>query len=155
MKILSFISNIESKTVLGLFIGLLAYLYKCIDISILILIILMIFDYISGISVILKDRIVLGKNKFDYKIGVFGAIKKLFYFMIIATGFLIDYLIIHYSSCVNFNINTNGGIGFVICFYFIGNEGLSLVQNWLKLGIKVPSVLTNIFEKFINQNVKK
>jgi len=155
MRFLAFLSNIEIKGIFALVFSVFGYVYECIDISIIILSIFMIFDYITGIAIVFKNRVIDGEDTFDYKKGIFGAIKKLFYFMIITVGFLLDYLIQHFSGMFDANIVTNGLIGTILCFYFIGNEGLSLIENWRILGIDIAEILIDIFQKFKNIKPKE
>jgi phage-related holin len=41
-------------------------------------------------------------------------------------------------------------LGFAVIFYLIGNEGVSLYNNWIKLGLSVPKFLSNIFNNLKN-----
>ena len=75
--------------------------------------------------------------------------------MIITVGFLLDYLIQHFSGMFDASIVTNGLIGTILCFYFIGNEGLSLIENWRILGIDIAEILIDIFQKFKNIKPKE
>ena len=36
-------------------------------------------------------------------------------------------------------------ISYVVLFYFIGTEGLSLLKNWGKIGLPLPNVLKSFF----------
>jgi toxin secretion/phage lysis holin len=130
------------KGIFGASIAVFSFLYGCISEMIIVLAILILFDYITGVLVAKKDK------TFNYNKGCWGAIKKLSYLMIITTGYLTDITINSFASIIGINFNTYGALGFCVIFYLIGNEGISLFENWSKLGLPVPGFLNNIFNNF-------
>lgn len=130
------------KAICGATSYIFTYLTKTINEIFVILALLMIFDYITGIIIAIKE------GKFSYKQGILGVVKKLSYIMILATGYLVDYLVNYLSKRVGLDFQTYGSLGFVVTFYLLGNEGISLCYNWSSLGLPVPKTLMIIFEKF-------
>lgn len=94
-----------------------------------------IIDYITGIIKAKKNK------KENSKEGVKGILKKVCYWLIIMTTFIISYILI--EICNKFNIN----IEFVMFFgwFTLGclaiNEARSIVENLIELEINVPTFL--------------
>lgn len=130
------------KGIFGALVAVFAFLYGCISEMIIVLAILILFDYITGVLVAKKN------GTFDCNKGIWGAIKKLSYLMIITTGYLTDITINSFTNLIGIDFNTYGALGFCVIFYLIGNEGISLYENWTKLGLPVPTFLNNIFINF-------
>lgn len=136
---------------LGILIGVFSYLAQCVNEVVIILAILMIFDYVTGTTVALTEK------NFSAKAGAWGAVKKLYYIMILATGYLSDILINSFAIKLGLSFCTHGALGFAVAFYLIGNEGISLYMNWSKLGLPAPKFLFNIFSniKLLAKNTVK
>lgn len=140
--------NYEAKGIIGAAVGVFGFLYGCITEILVVLGILMLFDYITGVTVALKE------GNFNPAQGVWGAIRKLFYIMIVATGFLADFTISDIATKVDLEINTHGLLGIVVTLYLIGNEGLSLTRNWVILGLPAPPFLRKLFGYIKDQSGK-
>lgn len=122
--------------------ALIMYLYSCINEAVIILIILMIFDYMTGIT-----KLFFLKEPFSCEKGLIGVIRKMLYGILVMTGFLTDYIISTTSVDLGLDIKTNGFIGFIVVFYLIGNEGLSVLNNLVDCGVPMPKQLINIYKK--------
>ena len=132
----------QEKGVLGALIAVFSYLYSCVSEMIIVLAILMIFDWITGCMVAKKE------GRYDHESGTWGAVKKLFYIVIIVTGYLADITITVFAHKAGLDFNTYGALGFAVTFYLIGNEGVSVYTNALRLGLPVPRFLINVFNNF-------
>jgi toxin secretion/phage lysis holin len=133
------LEDANKKTLIGTIFGVMSFLYGCITEIVIVLAILMVFDYITGVTVALKER------KFDPNVGVWGACRKLFYIMIVAVGFLADYVVQIVAEEASIGFSTGGVLGLAVVFYLIGNEGLSLARNWTRLGLPCPPILKKVF----------
>lgn len=99
-----------------------------LDYLLLTLIIFILIDYITGV---LKS---IYQHKISSKVGAKGIIKKIGYIIIVFLSSTTDYL-----------LGNTDYIRKAVIFMFIANEGISILENWSKMGIKIPSVLkTNI-----------
>ena len=97
------------------------------NISIIVLISFMALDYITGI---LKAYVT--KN-LSSSIGIKGITKKALILIVLIVGSLLDKL-----------INSNEWIfRTLICYFYISNEGLSLLENCAILGLPLPNKLLN------------
>lgn len=94
-----------------------------------VLLVLVIFDYVSGIWA----AGVLGQLK--SKIGLVGIARKVFIFVMVAVGHLVDGIL---------------GDGHMfrdtVAYFYIANELLSLIENGGKLGAPIPPVIRQAVE---------
>ena len=118
--------------------------------------ILNLIDYITGIIKAKKNKTESSKE------GVKGILKKVCYWLIIVTTFIISYILI--EICSKFNIN----IQFVMFFgwFTLGclsiNEARSIIENLVELKINVPNFLVKgleitekKFTKIVDENIEK
>lgn len=95
-----------------------------------ILLIMMILDYISGILSAIYNK------KLNSKVGFKGITQKFSYLVIVVLSLLIDKV-----------INDNGTISSLILYFLIGNDGISILENIGKTGVKLPKKLKEVFEQ--------
>jgi toxin secretion/phage lysis holin len=131
--------NAETKGLLGCITGVAIFLYNSMTEIVIVLALLMLFDYVTGISLALKNK------SFSREKGAWGAFNKLMYSVIICSGFLLDYTTTYILKTTHINVSTQGAIGIVVVLYLIGNEGLSITKNLIKLGLPVPPILAKAF----------
>lgn len=88
-------------------------------------------DYISGIAVAAKEKTVSSKTGFK------GLVKKAMMFAIIAMAAQIDF--------------ATGGEMFrnITLLFYISNEGISVLENTSKLGIKYPKKIKDVLEQLM------
>ena len=94
-----------------------------------------IIDYATGIL-----RAIYTK-KLSSKIGAKGIIKKVGYIFIVILAALLDKL-----------LNSTGNIRNIVIYMFIANEGISILENWTSMGIKIPKILKDKFNN-INKDI--
>ncbi len=92
------------------------------------LLIFIVLDYLSGIM-----RAIYTK-KLSSKIGAKGIIKKIGYIVLIVVVEILDIL-----------LKDNGYLRNIIIYMFIANEGISILENWSAMGIKVPYIIKDKF----------
>lgn len=92
------------------------------------LIIFMAFDYITGLLV------AMGNKSVDSKVGFKGLAKKMFIIVVVILANLLD-------------INVLGGSGAMrtaAIFFYMANEGISILENGSKLGVPLPQKLVDV-----------
>ncbi len=99
------------------------------------LLVFIIIDYITGLL-----RAIYTK-KLSSKIGAKGIIKKVGYIFIVILAALLDKL-----------LNSTGNIRNIVIYMFIANEGISILENWTSMGIKIPKILKDKFND-INKDI--
>lgn len=93
-------------------------------------------DYLTGCSASVID----GK-KLSSKEGLKGILKKLGYFVAVAVGVCIDWLIVTVSAQIGIDIPVKALFGILISVWLILNELLSIVENLNRMDIRLPSFL--------------
>lgn len=132
-------NNVAEKSIIACVTLVLTYIYNCVNEVLVVLVILLLFDYLTGIFVSLKN------GTFCARIGFWGAVKKSMYGIVITMGFLTDFTITYISKTMQIKFSTYGSIGIVVVLYLIGNEGLSIIKNLITLGLPVPPILSKMF----------
>ena len=99
------------------------------------LLVFIIIDHITGLL-----RAIYTKE-LSSKIGAKGIIKKVGYIFIVILAALLDKL-----------LNSTGNIRNIVIYMFIANEGISILENWTSMGIKIPKILKDKFND-INKDI--
>ena len=105
-------------------------------VSIIVLIIAMVLDYISGIIKSYET------NTLASKIGAKGIIKKFSYFLVIIISFIIDFILCNYTlNEINIYYPI---ISEIIIAWFVINEVISILENVSEIGVPLPKFIINI-----------
>ena len=102
------------------------YLLGGLDVAITCLLIAIVLDYISGI---IKAYIT---KQLSSKIGLKGIIKKVAILLIVTLAVLIDRV-----------TGESGAIRTLVIYYFVANEGLSIIENFAAAGVPIPAAIKN------------
>lgn len=103
----------------------LTYLFGGWDAAIGILIVFMMMDYVTGVIVAYKNKTL------NSEIGFNGLIKKCMILIILVVAVMLDRL-----------LNTGTWVfRTLVCYFYIANEGISLLENVSNLGVKIPNKL--------------
>ena len=104
----------------------LIYLLGGWDVALVCLIVAIILDYISGIikAYVNKDL--------SSKIGFKGLLKKVSVLVIVMLAVLVDRI-----TC------ETGAIRTLVIYYFVANEGLSILENLALAGVPIPESIKN------------
>ena len=120
-------SKLDIIRVAIMYIGsLLGMLFDQIDNITWALIAFVTVDYITGIVYAFCSKTLSSKT------GAKGIAKKLAILCVVAVS----------SALGNFVLGSDS-LRTAVTFYYISNEGLSIIENCVKLGVPVPSVLKN------------
>lgn len=106
------------------------YLLGGFDIALQSLLIVMVADYISGIASAFYNK------KLNSKTGLKGIIKKFCYLCVVALSVVIDNL-----------TGQSGLIRTLVIYFFVANDGLSIIENMSEMGIKLPKKLIDSLEQ--------
>ena len=123
MKIL--LNNIVS-VILTTFV----YLVGGFDIAIQSLLIVIVIDYLTGIA-----SAIYNKN-LSSRIGLKGIIKKFCYLLVVALSVVIDNL-----------LGQSGLIRNLVIYFFVANDGLSIIENMAEMNVKLPQKLIDALEQ--------
>lgn len=101
------------------------------DIAIAILIIFMVLDYLTGVIVAYQNKTL------NSEVGFKGLIKKCMILVILIVAVMLDRL-----------LNTGAWVfRTLVCYFYIANEGISLLENVSNLGVKIPEKLKDALEQ--------
>jgi toxin secretion/phage lysis holin len=126
----NFISFVGGSVLTGL-----SYLLGGFDGALLTLAIVMALDYITGICKAVKQKTL------NSKVGFMGILKKFGYFVIVALAVIIDRL-----------AGDTGAIRTIVIYFFVANDGLSILENWGSIGLPLPKKLFEVLEQLKNEN---
>ena len=108
------------------------------DIALQILITLVVLDYISGLLKAISNK------KINSSIGLKGIIKKVGYLVIVALAVMLDKI-----------TGNTGAIRTIVIYFFVANEGISIIENWGAMGLPLPQKIIDVLEQLKNENDPK
>ncbi len=126
---------------LGMLISFIFFITGGEDKMIVCLLIFMTIDYISGI---VKSII---KAEINSKKGFQGFLKKILMLCIVVVAYRLDIILNLAKSEYN--------IRFITISFYIANEGLSILENAINSGLRVPEQVREVLEQCKNKRIKK
>ena len=111
--------------------GIATYIWGPWDALIIALVAMVAIDYITGI---IKAAV---QGKLSSLVGFKGLLKKVAIFLLVAVGVMVDKII----------PATNEAVRSAVIFFYIANEGLSILENAGELGLPLPAALKKSLEK--------
>lgn len=114
----------------SVFLTTVIYLLGGIDIALKSLLLIMIFDYITGVLSAIYNK------ELNSKIGFKGIIKKIGYLFLIALSVLIDNI-----------LGQDGTIRTLVIYFFVANDGISILENMGEMNIPLPQKLNDVLEQ--------
>ena len=103
------------------------------------LIIFEVSDYITGVMCAIADK------KLSSSVGFKGICRKVLIFILIGIANALDIYVLDHA----------GVLRTAIIFFYISNEGLSLVENSAHLGLPVPDKLKDVLEQLHDRDGKE
>lgn len=139
--------NTLSKVIKGGFVLISAFLADKLGILypvLLVLLISMIADYISGMIASKYEALNTSSGGWSSKKGLQGIFKKIGYLLAIGCAVIVDYLIYKCAVQIGVNMPANTFFGLFVSIWFILNELLSILENVGRAGTPLPDFLKNI-----------
>ena len=118
-------------------------------VPIIVLMVMMIIDYLSGMSAAWVH------GDLSSKVGAKGIVKKVGYMGLIVVAMSVDYLIYSGITAANITVNYNMWFGLLVAVWLIINEMISILENLSKLGVPIPDFLTKIIQRLKNSAERK
>jgi len=115
-----------------------AYFLGGWDTAIQTLSLVMVLDYITGVLKAIK------KKKLNSKVGLWGIIKKFGYLVVVALSVVMDKL-----------AGDTGAIRTMVIYFFIANDGISILENLGSMGVPLPKKLKEVLEQLKTENDPK
>ena len=103
------------------------------------LLVFVVLDYVTGIMCAIND------HKLSSEVGFRGICRKVIIFMLVGIGHILD---------VNV-IGTGSVLRTAIIFFYLSNEGVSLLENAGHLGLPIPEKLKDVLEQLHDRAEKE
>ena len=95
------------------------------------LIAFVVIDYLTGIMVAVLER------KLSSEIGFRGIFKKVLIFTLVGIGNIVDIHLIKNGSAIRT----------AVIFFYLSNEGISILENTGRIGLPIPEKLKKVLEQ--------
>lgn len=122
--------KIAINNVFSVILTTIVYLLGGIDIALQSLLIVIVIDYLTGIASAIYNK------ELSSKMGFKGIIKKFSYLLVVALSVVIDKL-----------LGQSGLIRSLVIYFFVANDGLSIIENMAEMNIKLPKKLIDALEQ--------
>ena len=122
--------KIAINNVFSVILTTIVYLLGGIDIALQSLLIVIVIDYLTGIASAIYNK------ELSSKMGFKGIIKKFSYLLVVALSVVIDNL-----------LGQSGLIRTLVIYFFVANDGLSIIENMAEMNIKLPQKLIDALEQ--------
>lgn len=96
-------------------------------------------DYITGVAVAIKQK------KLSSEVGFWGLVRKVCIIALVGVAHFVDVYVMH----------TGDIFRTAIALYYIGNEGVSLLENMGNLGVPLSKKLKDVLEQLKTDNDKE
>lgn len=103
------------------------------------LIAFVVIDYITGMMCAFADK------KLSSKVGFKGICRKVIIFLLVGVANLLDVYI----------IGTGSVLRTAVIFFYLSNEGLSLLENGAHLGLPIPEKIKNVLAQLHHRSEKE
>ncbi|MBQ9662546.1 MAG: phage holin family protein [Oscillospiraceae bacterium] len=97
-----------------------------------------IIDYLTGVMCAVSDR------KLSSAVGFRGICRKVLIFLLVGLAHILDMQV----------LNQPGIIRTAVIFFFLANDGLSILENAAHLGLPVPDQLKAVLEQLHDRDIK-
>ena len=111
------------------------YLFGGVDVALTCLIVAIVLDYVSGM---IKAY---NKKQLSSKIGFSGILKKIGILILVMLSVLVDRV-----------TGNTGAIRTLVIYYFVANEGLSVLENLGESGIPIPNAIKKALKVLKDQS---
>lgn len=95
------------------------------------LIVFVVVDYLTGIMAAILNK------RLSSEVGFHGIIKKVVIFALVAVGHIVDTHVIQNGSVIRT----------AVIFFYLSNEGISILENASLIGLPVPQKLKDVLEQ--------
>ena len=119
--------------------GWLGYFLGGCDGLLIALVVFVVVDYLTGVMCAIAD------HKLSSAVGFKGICRKVLIFLLVGIANILDVQVIRSGSVLRT----------AVIFFYISNEGVSLVENAAHLGLPVPDKLKDVLEQLHDRDGKE
>ena len=98
-----------------------------------------VIDYITGVMCAINDR------KLSSEVGFRGICRKVLIFLLVGVANILDVQV----------IGTGSILRTAVIFFYLSNEGVSLLENAAHLGLPVPDAIKTVLEQLHDRSEKE
>ena len=102
------------------------------------LLVFVVIDYLTGVMCAVSDR------KLSSAVGFKGICRKVLIFLLMGLAHILDTQVLHQE----------GVLRTAVVFFFLANDGLSILENAAHLGLPVPEQLKQVLEQLHDRDAK-
>ena len=126
--------------------GWLGYFLGGCDGLLIALVVFAVTDYITGVMCAIADK------KLSSEIGFKGICRKVIIFMLVG----IAHVLVGIAHVLDVNVIATGSVlRTAVIFFYLSNEGVSLLENAAHLGLPVPEKLKDVLEQLHDRAEKE
>ena len=114
------------------------YLFGGFDVALNCLLIAIVLDYLTGV---IKAYV---KKELSSEVGLKGILKKVGVLIVVMLGVLVDRV-----------TGDTGAVRTLVIYYFVANEGLSIIENLGAAGVPIPAKLKKALKALKKESNKK
>lgn len=118
------------SNVISVILTFLIYFLGGLDIALRSLLIVIVIDYVTGILSAIYNK------QINSKVGFKGILKKFSYLLIIALSVIVDNI-----------LGQSGTIRTLVIYFFVANDGISILENVAEMNIPLPPKLLETLEQ--------
>ena len=126
------------QTLLAMIGGTLGYFLGGFDGLFAVLAMMIVVDYITGVMVAIKEK------RVSSKIGFAGICRKILILLFVGIANMLDMYIVGSGSMLRT----------ATIFFYVSNEGISILENATNLGLPVPRKIKEILEQLHDRSEK-
>ena len=132
------------QTFLSAIITGLLYYFGIVAVPIIILVIAMVIDYVTGmLSAWLNAEL-------SSKKGIKGIVKKVSYLALVAVAMIVDWLIFQGLQQINVDLHYSVFFAILVTVWLIINELISVLENLSRMGVPIPNFLKKLINRLKN-----
>ena len=133
--------NKEFQMIISAALAAFAVYMGALAVPIIVLMVMMIIDYLSGMSAAWSE------GALSSKVGAKGIVKKVGYMALIVVAMGVDYLICSGISAASLDLPYTMWFGLLVAVWLIINEMISILENLDRLDVPIPGFLRAIVKK--------
>ena len=106
-----------------------------------VLVLVNVLDYITGIMAAARRG-----EKISSSIGFWGIVKKVCMWLLVLVGWVVDFILQTVAQTIHLDIHFTSIVAFVVIFWLMANELISILENIHDVGVEYPEPLMKILE---------
>lgn len=130
-----------AKLGLATLLGILSAYFGIVAVPLILLFILMLVDYITGIGAAWMTGTLSSRKSIS------GILKKVGYLAVIVVGIVCDILIEYAFAAIGQEISISYAVGLVIMIWLILNECISVLENLSVMKVPIPKFLKGLVNR--------